>query len=214
MDMNYISMDEKKTEYLNRLSRHRCEKAMRIKRVAEQNRSIAAGILLETMLASKLSLTREQIRELKYSRSEHGKPYLTEYAGVHFNLSHSGDMVACAIADAPVGIDIQKIELFKSGVAKRFYSDMEQKCLEEVLSETEKTTLFYKIWAGKESYTKLLSTGLTIPLQEFSVDVVQKKVTGKYPCNLKFFSEYQGYCLCVAYKGEQEIILKSAYDVF
>lgn len=40
-------------------------------------------------------------------RTETGKPYLRLHPELSFNISHSGDWIACALGDAPVGLDIQ-----------------------------------------------------------------------------------------------------------
>lgn len=61
-----------------------------------------------------------------------GKPYLTSKNttdGVQsekppcISLSHSGRWVACALSDAPVGVDVQEVRPIKSAVIKRFMPD-------------------------------------------------------------------------------------------
>lgn len=37
-------------------------------------------------------------------RTETGKPYLRLHPELFFNISHSGDWIACALGDAPVGL--------------------------------------------------------------------------------------------------------------
>ena len=44
------------------------------------------------------------IANYKLRYNEYGKPYL-ESGGLFFNLSHSGEYVACAISDKEIGID-------------------------------------------------------------------------------------------------------------
>lgn len=46
------------------------------------------------------------IAKQNFTYTGHGKPYLLNYPDVHFNISHSGEYVACAVADSPVGVDI------------------------------------------------------------------------------------------------------------
>ena len=41
-------------------------------------------------------------------RAERGKPYFAGSGNVHFSVSHSGELVAVAFADTPVGIDLQQ----------------------------------------------------------------------------------------------------------
>lgn len=59
-----------------------------------------------------------------------GKPYLRDYPNAHFNISHSGQYVVCAVADRPVGIDVQVIGKYRPDVATRV-------CCEEELARIE-----------------------------------------------------------------------------
>lgn len=188
---------------MDRLSQSRRQKAEKIKVSHERARSIGAGLLLERMLSE--AGVSEDIEYLEYGVFEHGKPYLVKYGNIHFNLSHSGDYVACAISDQNVGIDIQKMDKMRENVAKRFFSKNEQEFL-GMLEDERKQEAFFKIWTGKESYTKWLETGLTIPLNEFSIDVEKKKVTGKIPCNLVYCNELLGYSICVAVENAPDEI--------
>ena len=47
------------------------------------------------------------LQEQNFAYSNHGKPYLSGFSDVHFNISHSGTYVACGLADKPIGIDVR-----------------------------------------------------------------------------------------------------------
>lgn len=213
-----------RAECLNRLSEERRAKACRIKTEKEKARSIGAGYLLESMLQEYFGLSKEDIKTLQYKTGEHGKPELKQYPGIHFNLSHSGDYVVCAISDSKIGIDVQRMDAYRENVAKRFYSREEQQKIAETESEADRKKLFYAIWTGKESYTKWLETGLTVDLSGFTIDTernlvlfcetVKNKATEKILCNLKYVFVADDYCCCVSFLGQQEIIMKQyGYDV-
>ena len=62
------------------------------------------------------ALLREAVRltwgweELpRLEREERGKPWFPDHPQRHFNLSHSGKMALCALADGEVGVDIQEM---------------------------------------------------------------------------------------------------------
>ena len=42
-------------------------------------------------------------------RDINGKPQLSNTKNLHFNISHSGDWVVCAISSSDVGIDVEEI---------------------------------------------------------------------------------------------------------
>ncbi len=41
--------------------------------------------------------------------SREGKPRLSGHPSIHFNLSHSGPWVLCAVHGGPVGIDVEEV---------------------------------------------------------------------------------------------------------
>lgn len=93
-----------------------------------------------------------------------GKPYLRDWPGVQFNLSHSGAYGVCAISNAPVGVDIEMIRPLRQDVAKRFFTKVEQEYL-----SARPTEDFFRLWTRKESFTKAIGKGLTLPMDRFSV---------------------------------------------
>lgn len=104
-----------------------------------------------------------QAKDFVIYRDENGKPYQGTVPGLYFNCSHSGSMVACAIADAEVGVDIQKIT-DGSKVKERIF------CKQE-LSENP---CFTEIWAKKESYLKLTGEGLRREMATLYVRIMQE----------------------------------------
>lgn len=86
--------------------------------------------------------------------------------GLYFNLSHSGSIAACAIADRPVGLDVQEPCGCREALTGRFFSPEEQAFL---AASADKDRDFCRIWSRKESYVKALGTGISIPLGAFSV---------------------------------------------
>ena len=93
-----------------------------------------------------------------------GKPYLKEFPGVQFNLSHSGPYGVCAISSAPVGVDVELVRPLRQDVAKRFFTETEQGWLTQRPPKE-----FFYLWTRKESFSKALGKGLTLPMHSFSV---------------------------------------------
>lgn len=98
-----------------------------------------------------------------------GKPYFKDYPQVYFNLSHSADYVCCAIGNAPVGVDIQKHVPIKNGLAKRFFTEDENRLLNSLDAE-EREILFFRMWSIKESYIKFTGGGIKQGLDTFRID--------------------------------------------
>ena len=94
-------------------------------------------------------------------RDEYGKPYLQDNP-LYFNVSHSGEYLAIAVSESPVGIDIQGQKLIKDGMFKKVVQ------LEETLLIGENRQKdFLRLWALKESFVKAEGKGLRIALKDY-----------------------------------------------
>lgn len=93
----------------------------------------------------------------RISYGKFGKPYLPDYPDAHFNISHSGKYVACAIYNQSVGIDIQIVEPYHFNVAKRVCTSEGLRAIE---ASDDPAVEFARIWTRKEAYLKMLGCGL------------------------------------------------------
>lgn len=102
---------------------------------------------------------------LKITVGESGKP---ELCGIEleFSLSHSAAMALCAISDKCIGADIQLRTAYKVALAERFFTKKEAAAIAQA---ADKDRMFTMTWTVKESYLKLLGTGMHRPLGSFDV---------------------------------------------
>ena len=89
-----------------------------------------------------------------------GEYHLTKFSkpirdDKYFNISHSGKFVLLALADYPIGIDVEQIKDYKDEVAKFVCSETEYKKIKDNES-------FFRIWTSKEALAKADGRGLTI----------------------------------------------------
>jgi phosphopantetheinyl transferase len=75
-------------------------------------------------------------------KDENGKPFFPARPDIHFSLSHSKTHVLCAIADCPVGADIETIREISPHLRDR-------------VCAPEENLDFFKLWTLKESFIKL-----------------------------------------------------------
>lgn len=111
-------------------------------------------ILAKTVIKKTFGI---DIAKQNFTYAEHGKPYLSDYSDVHFNISHSEKYVVCAVSDKPVGADIQKIGEYNSDVVKRVCNEKELKLIEDNL---DKASEFTRFWTQKEAVLKIHGTGI------------------------------------------------------
>jgi len=104
-------------------------------------------------------------RQIDFSLNPYGKPFLTNSPHIHFNTSHAGHYIACAVANTPVGIDIELMRPIDLKIAQRFFATDEIK----YVMDSDQLDRFYEIWTKKESYVKFDGQGLYKPLFSFSI---------------------------------------------
>lgn len=86
---------------------------------------------------------------------ENGKPFLP---GVFFNISHSNDLVVCALTGAgEVGIDVEQIQPVNLSDFRPFFTEKEWSF---ILQAPDPLLAFYRYWTRKESILKAL--GITL----------------------------------------------------
>lgn len=100
-----------------------------------------------------------------------GKPALAPGNRLRFNLTHSGDRAALALAmDCEVGIDLEEVRPLPDleQIAERFLCPEDAA---EILSlgPGDRERAFFTCWTRKEAYVKATGAGLRVPLNSFRV---------------------------------------------
>lgn len=154
---------------------------------------VGAGALLA------IALKEEGIDSFLIETGNNGKPYLRGNCGIHFNLSHSGCMVMCVVADTEVGCDVEQKAVLDKDLAEYAMTERELEYIYQFKEYSKQQDMFFRIWTLKESYMKVTGLGMQLPLQDFSIDFKRGK-GGNVPF-LKgrevYFKEYfrdDGYC--------------------
>lgn len=107
-------------------------------------------------------------RDIRLSYGPVGKPFLSDYPELFFNLSHSGSRVFCAVSDREVGCDVERIRPADLSVADRFFTPEERQTIANAPAE-EQNDMFFRLWTLKESFIKNVGCGLSMPLREFCI---------------------------------------------
>jgi len=108
------------------------------------------------------------LQEINLVFGEKGKPHIGNLTDVHFNISHSGHYVVCAVAPKEIGIDVERIRSVNLRIAERFFSPSEISDL-MALDEEARMHYFITLWTIKESYLKAIGRGLTQHLNSFTI---------------------------------------------
>jgi 4'-phosphopantetheinyl transferase len=149
------------------------ERADRFQFEADRRRCVIGRGYLRLLLGGILDLPANKLR---FDYDEFGKPTLVPTQGLplHFNVSHSGELILIAITTGRlVGIDVERIrtDLDLDGIAARFFSVNECKILAS-LDGRSRYEAFFTCWTRKEAYLKARGVGLSLPLDQFDVSVL------------------------------------------
>ena len=107
-------------------------------------------------------------QEINLVFGDKGKPHIDNLKNVHYNISHSGHYVVCAVATAELGIDVERVRKVNLRIAERFFSESEISDL-MACNEEDRMHYFITLWTIKESYLKAIGRGLTQHLNSFTI---------------------------------------------
>lgn len=138
-------------------------KILKYRRWQDAQLSLLGRLLLENGLQGQ-GLTGEIKLNVQYT--PYNKPYLSD-KNIKFNISHSGDFVACVITQyQEIGIDI---EILEDVEIENFKDQMTNKEWENIFYSKDIKRSFFNYWTQKEAILKAQGKGLSIPLKSFEV---------------------------------------------
>ncbi len=138
----------------------------------DARRTLASRICLRVLLAAYL---RAEPREIDLIASTAGKLFHRSPAtggNIEFNVSHSGEWLLLGFARGlSLGVDVEQHRDFEFGdLVSGFFSPGEKQAW-AALPAPGRGNTFYDAWTLKEAYLKALGTGLTKPLESFSISL-------------------------------------------
>ena len=108
-------------------------------------------------------------KNIRYAVSETGKPYFPDYPGLHFSVSHAGNMAITVFSDKNVGIDCEHVKrIISNDILKRFFLPQE--------AEDYKDSPL-KLWVIKESLSKLSGSGILKEGKKQNIPLFDKSIT-------------------------------------
>lgn len=147
------------------LSPEELARAGRFRLARDRDRFIAARAVLRRLLAR---YTGERAECVSFTTGPFGKPRLDAQPGasrVEFNLSHSGSVALCAVAEGRrVGIDIETLLSIAEDDERLSRVWLSEGELAEMasMSAADRTRTFHALWTRKEAYLKARGEGLSL----------------------------------------------------
>lgn len=165
----------------------------------------AHGCLLgKCLLMHILALKKETytLSDLQYTKF--GRPYINNLKYFDFNISHSGNMVVCAITDnGRIGIDIEERKSINLIDFKEQFSNKEWM---HINNEKYPHHTFYDFWTKKEAILKAEGRGILLPLHQVDTTELEGIIIDN---QLWFFYKidiFKNYACNLAYNAIQDKI--------
>ncbi|XRJ97800.1 4'-phosphopantetheinyl transferase family protein [Latilactobacillus sakei] len=118
---------------------------------------------LRSLLSRKLAehavcnFANVQESSLSFGNDHNGKPVLLSHPYIHFNLSHCGDWIVCAVDERPVGVDIEKIVSWNLDTLEIFCDSSE---VNNLITNQYQNQRYFQYWTIKEAMLKKVGVGL------------------------------------------------------
>jgi len=203
-----ISLDFSEDEdLLLEIPSENIEKIKRLFFREDRNRSLLALLLCKMYISKLFGIEK---RNIFFKTDIYNKPYLDSFDDIHFNISHSDCLVAVAISNSPVGIDVEKIRKMDINQLKSAFSCNEQAVLHNLPPNKQRHELF-KIWTMKESIAKYIGKGMHIPFNQISLEFAIGDSKNEYYYRTEgqdafIYTDYleDEYCLSICSQKEDE----------
>ena len=137
------------------VSEQRREQALQYKHAFGQYACLKSYLLLQDLLREHYGIEGD----LVFSYNEHGKPMLKEVSNIHFSISHCKEAIAVAVADRPVGIDVETLRMPSEALVEKVMDKGEK--LRFDISDTPED-FFTALWTAKEAVMKCRGTGIVM----------------------------------------------------
>jgi 4'-phosphopantetheinyl transferase len=153
---------EQRDRYWQTLSPDERLRADRYRFPQHRQRAIAARGILRALLGRYLA---QDPAQLSFAYTPQGKPFLPHsprFPSLEFNLSHSEDLMLCAVAlNHAVGIDLEQIRPLSdlSRLTQRFFAPSEHQAI-QALGLDQQPQAFFQYWTVKEAILKAIAHGI------------------------------------------------------
>lgn len=185
LDLKAVSESEIELWY-SQMSNEKKLAADRLLNADKRLSKIAADALCRKAISENCGIP---CNEIVFGTSKNGKPYSVN-AQIEFNVSHSGNLVVCAVSEKEIGIDVEKIRTVNPRACEKFATEKE---IDYINSTTDG---FFRIWTLKEAYFKCIGTGLGSDIKNVSFDVDGNSITCSEQGFNCFFKEIADGYIC------------------
>lgn len=168
-----VSADALK-QFYSTLAKEEKHRAKRFYFERDRNRFIAARGILRQLLGRYL---QQAPAALTFHYNDYGKPLLATSCDLSFNVSHKAHLALYGFArQAVIGVDVETIQadLDWTSLARHVFAAGERAAIHGLPPESQ-LRAFFRCWTCKEAFIKTDGRGISLPLDQFEVEVDPEK---------------------------------------
>jgi len=147
--------DDEVSRMLPLVSLQRREQALRFKFTAGRYACLKSYLMLRELLTDLALLPSDE--HLIFDYGPHGKPFIKDHPDIHFNISHCPKAIAVAVAEHPVGIDVERFHTPTEPLLQRTMNPAERHA---ITTSPDPAETFSLLWTQKEALLKFRGTGI------------------------------------------------------
>jgi 4'-phosphopantetheinyl transferase len=207
--------------YFGYLSVAETQKAAKFRFQKDKANFVLGRSILRILAGHYLS---EDPKKVKFKYNKYGKPQLADSNILRFNIAHSEDSIVLGFSEnMAIGIDVEKIktDFDIMEIARNYFSEREIEALGN-FPPSQRARAFYRCWTRKESFIKAKGTGLSFPLNAFTVSLnrddsaklleTQWQASERSEWNLYSFTPSEGYLAALTVYGKNKDIAYRHWD--
>ncbi len=120
----------------------------------------------------------------RFSETAAGQPFVAgpePAAAPRFSLSHTRGLIACALSDRDVGLDVEDTSRSVGylAIAERYFAPSELADL-RALEGSKRRRRFFDYWTLKEALVKALGSGIATGLSRYSFDLASQGIRATF----------------------------------
>ena len=166
--LNFVVNDDAFNRYHGLLSHDEKKRASKFRFYKDKRCYVVTKGVLRLLSGGYLN---QDAKAITFDYGKYEKPPYKHETNLNFNVSHSGDMAIIGfVYDHTIGVDIEKIknDFDTFDIAVNFFSKKEIAALRKI-PKPQQYIAFYRCWTRKEAFIKAKGSGLSFPLDQFSV---------------------------------------------
>lgn len=141
-------------------------RARNMRSATARARFILARAALRRLVAD---VARVDVSAVQIETTRLGCPWLPRQPDMHVSVSHTSDLAVVAVANHPVGVDIERLDRERLPPAPTWMTSSEAQTI-DTLAATDHARALVRLWTAKEAASKALGLGLLAPMRAIRVD--------------------------------------------